>query len=159
MPLWQIFHPPGTFQDEASKTALSKDITAYYTGVGMPAFFVVVNFIETKEDNHFVGGEPVRKRGKPFIRIVVAHIHVNLPNNDKAYARMTTAIDKMIKPHITDKGYESEYHVDETERRLWKLNSLYAPAFGSEDEKVWVAENRPVPPEEMEAARQRMKSM
>lgn len=34
MPLWLIFHPDGTFEDDASKEALAADITTIYTGVG-----------------------------------------------------------------------------------------------------------------------------
>ncbi|CZT19579.1 uncharacterized protein RCC_05430 [Ramularia collo-cygni] len=158
MPLWQIYHPPNTFQDAASKSSLAKAITANYTKIGMPAFFVVVNYIETEEQNMFVGGELAHTRGSPFIRLVITHIHVNMPNEDSAYAGVTTRIDELLKPHIADKGYDWEYHVDETERRLWKLNGIYAPPFKSEDEKVWVKENRAVPPEEMEAARQKMES-
>lgn len=33
MPLWLIFHPDGTFEDDESKEALSTDITKIYTGV------------------------------------------------------------------------------------------------------------------------------
>lgn len=158
MPLWQIFHPPNTFQDAASKSALAKDITANYTRIGMPAFYVVVNYIETEEKNMFVGGELAHTRGSPFVRFVITHIHVNMPNEDSAYAGLTERIDAILKPHVGDKGYDWEYHVAETERRLWKLNGIVAPPFKSEDEKVWVKENRPIPPNEMEAARQKMSS-
>lgn len=41
-------------------------------------------------------------------------------------------------------------------RLLWKINALPPPEFKGEDEKVWVNENRAVPPEEMEAARKRL---
>lgn len=90
----------------------------------MPAFFVVVNYIETKEDNIFVGGELAHTRGSPFIRFVITHIHVNMPNEDAAYAGVTGRIDKVLKPHVEDKGYDWEYHVAETERRLWKINGI-----------------------------------
>lgn len=46
MPLWLIYHPTGTFEDNATKQALSRDITAMYTDRGLPAFYVVVNFIK-----------------------------------------------------------------------------------------------------------------
>lgn len=49
-----------------------------------------------------------------------------------------------MKPHLLDKGYDFEYHVDETDRRLWKINGLVPPPFKSEEEKVWVRENRAV---------------
>ena len=46
MPLWLIYHPTGTFEDNATKQALSRDITAMYTDRGLPAFYVAVNFIK-----------------------------------------------------------------------------------------------------------------
>lgn len=125
----------------------------------MPAFYVVVNFIETKEDNIFVGGELAHKHGNAFIRMVVEHIHVRQPSEDAAYAGLTKRLDALLKPHIEDKGYDWEYHVDETERRLWKINGIAPPPFRSEDEKMWVMENRAVSPNEMEAARQKLSRM
>jgi hypothetical protein len=154
MPLWLIYHPPHTFQDAASKSALSKDITSFYKTSGMPAFYVVVNFIETQEHNIFIGGELADTHGNPFIRLVVEHIHVRQPNEDSAYAGVTKRLDALLKPHIEDKGYDWEYHVDETERRLWKINGIAPPPFRSEDEKVWVRENRAVPEREMKGFQQ-----
>ncbi|KAH7357494.1 putative oxalocrotonate tautomerase [Pyrenochaeta sp. MPI-SDFR-AT-0127] len=142
MPLWLIFHPEGTFEELASKRDLTQDITKIYTDIGLPSFYVVVNFIKTSAGDTWVGGEHVTK--KPFIRLVAEHIAVNMPNNDEAYKRVTTRIDQALKPHIADKGYNWEFHVDETERRLWKVNGMIPPAFGSEEEKLWVKENRAV---------------
>ncbi|KAM3420077.1 hypothetical protein BST61_g3382 [Cercospora zeina] len=124
----------------------------------MPAFYVVVTFLPVPDDNQFVGGEISRSRpgNKPFVRLNIAHIHINLPQDPAVYARVTGRIDALLKPHIEDKGMAWEYHVEETERLLWKLDGVYAPAWKSEDEKVWVAENRVVRPEEMEAARKRL---
>lgn len=52
-------------------------------------------------------------------------------------------------------GGKNRYHIAETERLLWKLNGVYAPEWKSADEKVWVAANQVVRPEEMEGARKR----
>ncbi|KAJ5136344.1 hypothetical protein N7448_004898 [Penicillium atrosanguineum] len=120
MPLWQIYHPAGTFEDLASKEAFAKDITEFYTQLGLPAFYVVVNFV------------PV-PTGEVF---------------DAAYRRTTSRIDNVLKPHIADKGYDWEYHVGETERRLWKVNGLIPPPWKSEQEQIWVKENRAVPYDE-----------
>lgn len=145
MPLWLIFHPDGTFEDDASKEALSKGITKFYNErVGLPKFYAVVNFIKMPGNTMWVGGEKPNK-DKPFIRIVIEHIAVTLPNEDEDYKRTANAIDAILKPHVADKGYNWEFHIDETERRLWKVNGLFAPAFGSEEEKIWVKENRAVP--------------
>lgn len=144
MPLWLIFHPDGTFEDEASQEALSKDITKFYTALGLPAFYVVVNFIKMPGNTMWVGGERLSK-DKPFIRIAIEHIAVTLPNEDEVYKRTANAVDAALKPHVADKGYNWEFHIDETERRLWKVNGIFPPSFGSEEEKIWVNENRAVP--------------
>lgn len=67
-----------------------------------------------------------------------------MPDSDAAYLRTTTRLDQVMEPHLLDKGYDFEYHVDETDRRLWKINGLVPPPFKSEEERVWVRENRPV---------------
>ncbi|KAJ5768962.1 hypothetical protein N7520_003521 [Penicillium odoratum] len=143
MPLWQIYHPPGTFEDNVSKQALATDITKMYTGIGLPAFYVVVQFIQLQDSELWVGGTP--RTEKPFIRVVITQIAVRLPDDDAAYRRNTMRIDNALKPHIQDKGYDWEYHVDETERRLWKINGMIPPPLKSEEEKEWVRENHPVP--------------
>ncbi|MFB7113044.1 tautomerase family protein [Streptomyces sp. NPDC056190] len=38
-----------------------------------------------------------------------------------------------------------EFHVDETPRDLWMTDGIAPPPPGSEAEKLWVQENRPVP--------------
>lgn len=122
----------------------------------MPPFYVVVTFIPTPDENQFVGGKVSRTRGRPFIRLNIAHIHVNMAKDPKVHADWCAKMDKALKPHIEDKGFSWEYHIEETERLLWKIDGVYAPEWQSEDEKVWFAENRVVLPEEMEAARRRL---
>ncbi|KAJ5776585.1 uncharacterized protein N7511_001596 [Penicillium nucicola] len=141
MPLWQIYHPPGTYTDQASKTSFAADITKMYTEMGLPAFYVVTNFIPLPKDDIFVGGKPI---DKPFIRVVITHIAINMPNEDAVYKRSTARIDQILKPNIADLGYDWEYHVDETERRLWKINGMVPPPWKSEEEKRWARENRAV---------------
>lgn len=53
-------------------------------------------------------------------------------------------MDAALKQHIQDKGYDWEYHVDETERELWKINGVYAPQTKSEGEALWAREGRAV---------------
>ncbi|KAF3399838.1 hypothetical protein F1880_008187 [Penicillium rolfsii] len=145
MPLWQVYHPPGTFEDETSKEAFVNDITKIYTHIGLPAFYVVVQFHKIDNSNVYVGAKSVSKNEKPFVRIIIAHIAIRLPDQDSAYLRTTSKIDNVLKPHLLDKGYDLEYHVDETERRLWKINGLIPPPFKSAEEEIWAKENRPVP--------------
>ncbi|KAK1985661.1 putative oxalocrotonate tautomerase [Colletotrichum cereale] len=142
MPLWLIFHPDGTFEDDASKEAFSADITKYYTRIGLPAFYVVANFIKMPGNTMWLGGEKLKK---PFIRITIDHIAVNLPNDDKIYRKAADGVDAVMKPHVADKGYGWEFHITETERRLWKIDGLRPPPFGSEGEKIWARDNRPSP--------------
>ncbi|RDW86007.1 hypothetical protein BP5796_04332 [Coleophoma crateriformis] len=143
MPLWLIFHPVGTFEDSASKQAFAEDITQFYTSaLGLPAFYVVANFIKLSLNDTWVGGK--QKTDKPFIRVVINHVAYTVPNIDEAYKRATASIDKILKPHVADKDYDWEYHVDETDRRLWKLNGMIPPAAKSEQEQQWAKENRAV---------------
>ncbi|EHA19910.1 hypothetical protein ASPNIDRAFT_179925, partial [Aspergillus niger ATCC 1015] len=145
MPLWQIYHPPTTFSTPESKQSFAEDITKFYTDLGLPAFYVVVNFIQTHPDNVYVGGTTKHPTDdKPFVRIVITHIALHVPDSDAAYSSTTTRLGQVMKPHLLDKGYDFEYHVDETDRRLWKINGLVPPPFKSEEEKVWVRENRAV---------------
>ncbi|GAQ44585.1 hypothetical protein AtubIFM56815_004743 [Aspergillus tubingensis] len=145
MPLWQIYHPPTTFTSPSSKHSFAQDITKFYTDLGLPAFYVVVKFIQTQPDDVYVGGTPKHPSDdKPFVRIVITHIALHVPDSDAAYARTTSRLDSVMKPHLLDKGYDFEYHVDETDRRLWKINALVPPPFGSEGEMVWIREGRAV---------------
>lgn len=145
MPLWCIYHPPSTFTDESSKQALARDITTIYTSVGLPAFYVVVNFIPLPPSNMYIGGEPNASTTKPFIRFSIDHIAVRLPDDDAEYLRVVTKINQILKPHVADKGYGWEFHVGETERRLWSIDGIEPPPFGSEGEKMWSRVNEPVP--------------
>lgn len=92
----------------------------------------------------WVGGKKLSK-DRPFVRVAIEHIAVTLANEDKAYQRTANAVDGALKPHVADKGYDYEFHIDETERRLWKINGMFPPAYKSEKEKIWVKENRAVP--------------
>jgi len=145
MPLWCIYHPPGTFEDPTSKQTLARDITTIYTMVGLPAFYVVVNFIPLPPTSMYIGGAPNDSKSKPFIRFSIDHIAVRLPNEDAEYRRVVTKINEILKPHVADKGYGWEFHVGETERRLWSIDGFEPPAFGSEGEKLWVERNEAVP--------------
>ncbi|CAD0115419.1 unnamed protein product [Aureobasidium uvarum] len=144
MPLWQIYHPPGVFEDADSKAALAADITKIYTSVGLPAFYVVVHFNTMQPTNVYVGGESKASASKPFIRIVIKHIAIRLDNDTETYRKTAGMIDAALKPHVYDKDMMCEYHVEETERRLWKFDGMIPPEHMSEAHMVWVKENKPV---------------
>ncbi|CAI7565870.1 unnamed protein product [Penicillium pancosmium] len=130
MPLWQIYHPANTFQNVESKQLFAEDITKIYTGLGLPAFYVVTQFHELKDENVFVGGKPAST--KPFIRIVIKHIALRIPDADKAYLRTTSRLDKIMKPHLLDKGYDFEYHVWVQKNAALPYEGAYPPV----DEEV-----------------------
>jgi hypothetical protein len=37
------------------------------------------------------------------------------------------AVDRVLKPHIADQGYDWEYSVYETRRDLWKVQGMVPP--------------------------------
>ncbi|KAK3368568.1 putative oxalocrotonate tautomerase [Podospora didyma] len=141
MPLWLVYHPEGTFTTAESKQALVSNITPIYTDGGLPAFYVVVNFVQLPSSCMFVGGKPPVR---PFIRITVDHLAVHFSDNVPRRERVLSRIDQALKPHIADNGYDWEYSIDETPRELWKINGVIPPPFQSGDEKNWATLNKPV---------------
>ncbi|KAK2594029.1 hypothetical protein QQS21_008248 [Conoideocrella luteorostrata] len=143
MPLWQVYYPVGAFEDAASKKALAEDITELYKAVGLPAFYVVVQFIKLSPEDLYVGGK--QHSGTPFIRIVVNHVAYVIPKQEDAmFASTVKRINAVLKPHIYDRGYDSEVHVGETDRRLWQINGMNPPKFDSEEQKLWAEANYPI---------------
>ncbi|KAM7193041.1 putative oxalocrotonate tautomerase [Naviculisporaceae sp. PSN 640] len=142
MPLWLIYHPSGTFTSPETKGLLARDVTSYYTAAGLPPFYVVVKFILTDRENTFIGGEnPPSDR--PFVRITVDHIAVHTDNNEKHMRYAMTKLNDLLRPHIKEKGYDWEIHVDETPRGLWMINGFRPPPWRSAAEKKWFEDNRP----------------
>jgi phenylpyruvate tautomerase PptA (4-oxalocrotonate tautomerase family) len=150
MPMWQIYHPPGVFEDAESKAALAASITKIYTNprVNLPPFYVCVHFHTLQASNVYVGGvskdaSSSSSSDKLFIRIVIKHIAIRLEHDTEIYRRTTSMIDAALKPHVYDKGMSCEYHVEETERRLWKYDGMIPPEHLSEAHLKWVEENKP----------------
>ncbi|KAK5991927.1 hypothetical protein PT974_05317 [Cladobotryum mycophilum] len=142
MPLWLVFYSPGTFADDEAKHAFAEDVCSFYTDIGLPKFYVVIEFIKQSLSETWVGAE---KKDKPFIRLVVDHVANPFPEDDEIRHRGMEKIEKILKPHIADKGYDWEIHIDETDRKLWRVNGFVPPPYQSEGEALWVKENRPVP--------------
>ncbi|WP_067681231.1 tautomerase family protein [Nocardia miyunensis] len=141
MPLWQIYHPVGVYSDQA-KQDFAADITRHYTGVGLPAFYVVVQFQELGESDFLVGGKPSANT----VRIVVSHLarHIDEPRRRR---RMTEFVNAIIVPYTADRGLHCEFHIEESARDLWMIDGLWPPDAGSEAEKAWAAANSPIPPD------------
>ncbi|MCP9626543.1 tautomerase family protein [Rhodopseudomonas palustris] len=139
MPLWKIYHPPGSFS-AADKKALSERITECYRG--LPKFYVIVVFQEVAADSFYKGGEAVNN----FVRIWVDHIARSFAPDAKAQkAKWLSWAEKALAPYIKDRGLDWEIHIDETPFDLWQVQGIAPPPANSEMEKVWVQENRPVP--------------
>ena len=73
MPLWRIFSHPDTFSLE-QRAALARDVTALY-GL-LPAFYVNVIFVNSGENDIWIGGKPKTN----FVRIVIEQIARTLPD-------------------------------------------------------------------------------
>ena len=144
MPLWKIYHPENAFSAQ-DKQALSQAITALYSR--LPKFYVGVVFQEVAKDSFFVGGEPTDK----FVRIWVDHIARTLPTPE-AKAWWINACDEALAPYIRDRGFDWEFHIDETPFDLWSIQGLRPPPANSQAEARWIAENKASPYEPSEAS-------
>lgn len=143
MPLWIIYHPSNILEDDETRAKFAKDITGIYTGIGLPAFYVVVNFIKLDVRDTYVGAKTCVDT--PFVRISIEHIAVTLEDSDDVYRKTSAHINDVIKKNVQPLGAEWEFHVNETERRLWMVKGLVAPPFGSEAEKQWAKQNAATP--------------
>lgn len=74
MPLHRWFVPPTLYSRE-DKAAIAAAITSIYTGLGLPAFYVLVLFVPVDKDDFYVGGKPDDK----FVRIGIEHIARQFP--------------------------------------------------------------------------------
>ncbi|MEH6695560.1 MAG: tautomerase family protein [Hyphomonas sp.] len=138
MPLWKVYHPAGAYtRDE--KRAFAQKMTSIYARV-MPKFYVNVLFEEVPEDSFFIGGEP----RNDFVRITMDHIARAFPSKEGS-KRFIDAVNDLITPWVKDRGFDWEFHIDETPFDLWSIQGFYPPREGTEDEKRWIAENKPSP--------------
>lgn len=139
MPLWNLYHPPGVWSAE-DKKQLAEEVTALYTPFGLPKFYVVTLFHEVGPDSFLVGGEP----RSASVRIQVDHIARQLEGPEMRAAAMAAA-NEVLRPFTEGRGLAWEIHVDETPVDLWTIDGQVPPRGRSEQERLWAAENRPVP--------------
>ncbi|MEU6404013.1 tautomerase family protein [Streptomyces sp. NPDC046985] len=139
MPLWHIYHPADAYTPE-DKERIAKDVTDVYARIGLPRFYVVTLFHQIEADSYYVGGEPTDKT----VRVVIEHIARQL--NDPALRKATgEKLNAVLAPYTTDRDLYLEFHIDETPRDLWMTGGIWPPPAGSEAERLWAKENRPVP--------------
>lgn len=138
MPLWDFHSAPGHFTAE-EKQHIAKSLTTIYTGAGIPAFYVRVRFTENEAINIYSGGE----RSDKIIMIQVWHLARTMETEERK-TRFLNAVDRILTPLMEKKGLDWEYFVTESPRDLWKINGMYPPAAGSEEEKAWFEANQPL---------------
>jgi hypothetical protein len=112
MPLWTIYHPPGTFASPSTRAAFAQAITNIYIQSPLPAFYVNVLFQPIDADSFYIGavarpsphtvaGKPGPDSERPFIRITIQNIarklyaDIPLPVTLKCKVRKEDADDCM----------------------------------------------------------------
>jgi phenylpyruvate tautomerase PptA (4-oxalocrotonate tautomerase family) len=140
MPLIRLYIAPSVLST-TEKEELAQKLTAIYVSrVKLPAFYVNVLFVELPENSYYIGGQARNN----FIRIAIEHIALRFPNPEREQSYMK-ALDDVIVPLFTSKGLDWEYHISETSRELWKIQSLVPPPHLSEAHENWFKENKPTP--------------
>jgi phenylpyruvate tautomerase PptA (4-oxalocrotonate tautomerase family) len=140
MPCWEIFAPENTYT-EKDKEQLSESITSIYADyAGLPEFYVVVIFHEKPANSIYVGG----KAASHFVRIRVNHIARQM-DTAEARAACMAIIEEKLAPFVQERGFDWEVHIDESPVDLWRIQGLVPPPPGSEVERLWAKEDRPVP--------------
>lgn len=134
MPLWKVYHPEGAYSAD-DKKAMSERITRIYRM--LPAFYVGVVFQEVPKNSLYVGGEPA----DDFVRIWVDHIARQF-KDEEIKGQFLVAVNKSLKPFISDRGLRWEMHVDETPFSLWTIEGLRPPLPDTPAEQKWRAENK-----------------
>ncbi|PMD57885.1 uncharacterized protein K444DRAFT_533075 [Hyaloscypha bicolor E] len=147
MPVLQFYINPNQLS-LAEKEELSKTLTDYYAQ-SMPDFFVDIMFNELPHDSFFIGGKPTN--GK-FVRFTADHIAVNWDKEKdaKRAKRYLNWLGGVFKERFEPKGWTWEFHVTESDKKLWRIQSLVPPLLGSEEMKLWVEAGKGVPWEGME---------
>ncbi|CAK7265241.1 hypothetical protein SEPCBS57363_001487 [Sporothrix epigloea] len=151
MPLWQFYHPPTAFTTAQEKQSLVDDVTKMYTGWGLPAFYVVVQFLpmstgssgddDRESANFFVGGSSARAAN--FIRVLVHHLAFQSQGSVAAHQRIASSIDAVLEPHVAAKGFDWEYHVSESPPTMWKINGFVPPVMGNAAVEIWAKDDKP----------------
>ncbi|KAJ7830485.1 putative oxalocrotonate tautomerase [Mycena leptocephala] len=98
MPLHRIFVPTGLYTP-ADKVAMAQAITDVYTAI--PAFYVVVLFIDLEPSNFFVGGKTTER----IVRISVEHLARNFADDTlkrRFMDRYETALAPFTKARSVD---------------------------------------------------------
>jgi phenylpyruvate tautomerase PptA (4-oxalocrotonate tautomerase family) len=147
MPYWEVFTPVNAYTVEDKKAFADAITKACVEFAEIPAFFVNVRFQEMPENTMFLGGEPATN----FVRIVADTIARQMPTPEIRAACMAF-IGEVVRPFLTDRGFDWEIHIDETPVELWRVNGIKAPLDDPELFEQWIKENRAIPWEEVPAS-------
>jgi phenylpyruvate tautomerase PptA (4-oxalocrotonate tautomerase family) len=139
MPLWKVYHPVGAYSAQDKKEFAEK-VTAMYSRIPIPKFYVVMIFEEVAAASFYVGGA---SHGK-FVRLKLEHMARTLPG-PILREWWVKAVDQLIAPYVRDRGYDWEVTIDEVPADLWSLQGEIPPPFESHAEKRWVKENQASP--------------
>src|SRR3954447_26618391 len=140
MPLWTIHYTPGLFSDQ-QKHDLASRIADHYENAGLPRFYVITIFNETRPAAFYVGGEPT----PVGLRVIIEHI-ARRSTDTSSRQRIAKWINGILTPLLD--GHPDlhwEFHVDETSEELWMIGGIVPPPGGSEAEKAWARANAPSP--------------
>ena len=139
MPLWTIHHTPGIFSDD-EKRDLASRIADHYEKAGLPRFYVVTIFNETRPEDFYVGGEPT-----PVGVRVSSNTSPGAPPIFESPADRPW-INGILTPFLDrHPDLHWEFHVDETSEELWMIGGIVPPPGGSEAEKAWGRATAPSP--------------
>lgn len=61
------------------------------------------------------------------------------------YQDILNRVEAAFAPTFKERGLDWEFHIEQMERELWRINGINPPPTNSEGEKLWREENRPVP--------------
>ncbi|KAF8158645.1 putative oxalocrotonate tautomerase [Mycena galopus ATCC 62051] len=150
MPLHRIFVPKELYTP-ADKAALAQAITKVYAQ--LPAFYVVVLFIDLDSTNFFVGGKTTER----MVRITVEHVARNFPDDAARKRGFMDRYEAALAPFTKARGIDWEIQITDCDRLLWNINGMAPPPEKSVEEEIWKQENRAVSPEEMQALISRQK--
>lgn len=139
MPLWRVTHPAGAYSDEDRK-GFAENITAVYSAIPIPKFYVVSIFNEAQRGDLYVGGE----LHDSFVRIEIEHMARTL-EGPVLRRWWVSLVERLIAPYVQERGYEWEVTINEAPADLWMIQGEVPPPFESVAEKRWVRENKPTP--------------
>ncbi|KAI9287271.1 putative oxalocrotonate tautomerase [Umbelopsis sp. AD052] len=139
MPLHRFYYAQGLFSAQ-DKQEITDRITKNYTDLNLPAFYVIVVFIEVPEDSIFIGG----KRATNFVRVVSQHLSRTMDSYEGKQA-ILDFLEAAFAPYVKDRGLDWEIHVEEHERELWRTQGINPPLPNTDAEKLWAKENKAIP--------------